>query len=55
MDPLDSLGYTPIRFPREKIQPLDLIGKLAGGGAAKQLGSLTKLVGPSQGWPDWVK
>ncbi len=46
IDFLRDLGYTPIRLPRERIQPLDLVGKLAGGGRAKQLGSLTKLVVP---------
>lgn len=43
-DFLRELGYTPIQLPRERINPLDLIGKLSGGGRAKQLGSLTKLV-----------
>lgn len=41
---LRTLGYTAIQLPRERIQPLDLIGKLPGGGSAKQIGSLTKLV-----------
>jgi hypothetical protein len=44
IDFLRGLGYTPIQLPRERIHPLDLVGKLAGGGRAKQLGSLTKLV-----------
>jgi hypothetical protein len=46
MDFLRDLGYTPIRLPREKIQPMDLVGKLPGGSRAKQLGSLMKLVIP---------
>ncbi|MGQ0568613.1 MAG: gasdermin [Armatimonadota bacterium] len=44
IDFLRQLGYTPIQLPRERIRPLDLVGKLSGGGRAKQLGSLTKLV-----------
>jgi hypothetical protein len=43
-DFLRSLGYTAIRLPRTKINPLDLVGKLPGGGNAKQLGPLTELV-----------
>jgi hypothetical protein len=43
-DFLRELGYTPIRLPRERIYPLDLIGRLPGGGRVKHLGSLVKLV-----------
>jgi hypothetical protein len=44
IDFLRGLGYTPIQLPRERINPLDLVGKLGGGGRARQLGALTKLV-----------
>jgi len=43
LDFLRSLGYTPILLPRERIAPLDLVGRLPGG-RARQLGSLLRLV-----------
>jgi hypothetical protein len=43
VDFLRSLGYTTLLLPRERIAPLDLVGRLPGG-RARQLGSLTRLV-----------
>jgi hypothetical protein len=44
IDFLRGLGYTPIQLPRERINPMDMVGRLSGGTRAKQLGSLTKIV-----------
>lgn len=52
VDFLRDNGYTPIRTPRERIQPLDLIGKLPGGGTPKQLTSLKKIMIPRPDAPD---
>jgi hypothetical protein len=43
VDFLRGLGYTPIQLPRERINPLDLVGRLSGG-RARQLGALMKLM-----------
>lgn len=43
LDFLRSLGYTAIHLPRERIAPLDLVGRLPGG-RARLLGSLTALM-----------
>jgi len=42
-------GYTPIRVPRERIKPMDLIGRLPGAARPKQIGSLLEIVVPRPG------
>lgn len=54
-DFLRELGYTPIQLPRERINPMDLIGKLGSGGRAKQLGSLTRLVASAGPPPEVIR